>query len=196
MPAGPPEQSLVLASASPRRRALLAQIGLTPDRVVAPDCDEQPVPGELPTALAKRLARTKARTVAAAEVRAFVLAADTVVAAGRRILEKTDDAETARRFLRLLAGRRHRVYGGIAVIAPDGRESVRLATTMVQFKRLTPRDIDTYLATDEWRGKAGAYAIQGRAEAFIPRINGSYSNVVGLSLSLARDMLAGLGYRC
>ncbi len=187
---------LVLASASPRRRALLAQVGVTPDRIIAPVCDERAQAGELAASLARRLAQSKARAVRGDCPDAFVLAADTVVAAGRRILDQTEDAAVARRHLRLLSGRRHRVYGGVAVIAPDGRESLRLAMTAVQFKRLSDRELDAYLAGGEWRGKAGAYAIQGRAEGFITRINGSYSNVVGLSLPLAREMLTGLGYPC
>ncbi len=187
---------LVLASASPRRRALLEQVGVRPDRIVAPACDERAQAGELPGKLAQRLAQLKARDVRGTCPDAFVLAADTVVAVGRRILDKTEDADIARRHFRLLSGRRHRVYGGIAVVAPDGRESVRLAMTVVQFKRLTDSEVDAYLAGDEWQGKAGAYAIQGRAEGFITRINGSYSNVVGLSLSLTREMLTGLGYPC
>ncbi len=187
---------LVLGSASPRRQALLAQIGLQPDRIVAPSCDESRLPGETPNALAKRLALAKATAVASECPGAFVLAADTVVAAGRRVLDKTEDVATARRYLRLLSGRRHRVYGGIAVIAPDGAKSVRQAMTVVEFKRLDRQTMESYLQSDEWRGKAGAYGIQGRAEVFITRINGSYSNVVGLALPVVRDMLCGLGYRC
>lgn len=187
---------LVLASASPRRRALLAQVGVNPGRIIAPTCDEREQAGELPGKLAQRLARSKAWAVRGTCPDAFVLAADTVVAVGRRILHKTEDAGVARHYLRLLSGRRHRVYGGVAVIAPDGRENLRLAMTVVQFKRLSDDEVDAYLASDEWRGKAGAYAIQGRAEGYIKRINGSYSNVVGLSLPLAREMLTGLGYPC
>ena len=187
---------LVLGSGSPRRRELLAQIGLHPDRVVAPSCDESSMPGEMPHGLAKRLAAEKAESVYGLCPGCFVLAADTVVAVGRRVLDKTEDKAVARRYLDLLSGRRHRVYGGIAVFAPDGRRSVQTAMTVVEFKRLDAAAADAYLATDEWRGKAGAYAIQGRAEAFITRINGSYSNVVGLALPVVYDMLIGLGYRC
>ncbi len=186
----------MLASASQRRRDLLAQIGLVPDRVIAPHCDEGARPGETTPALALRLARAKAAAVAPGCPDAYILAADTVVAVGRRMLEKTQDEATAERHLRLLSGRRHRVHGGIAVVAPDGRRGARVVTTMVQFKRLTPDELADYLASGEWRGKAGAYAIQGRAEGMIQRINGSYSSVVGLPLAATRDMLSGLGYRC
>ncbi len=123
-----------------------------------------------------------------------MLGADTVVGVGRRIVGKPADEGEARRFLELLSGRRHRVYGGICVIAPDGRRAARLITTMVRFKRLAAAEIDAYLATGEWQGKAGAYAIQGHAAAFVPAINGSYTNVVGLDVAAATAMLAGLGY--
>lgn len=190
-------QPLVLASASPRRLDLLAQIGIVPDRVIPADIDETPQRGELPMALARRLARGKAAAVAGAGdgAGAFVLAADSVVALGRRSLPKPAGADEARRFLELLSGRRHRVHGGIAVIAPDGRASVKVSTTMVRFDRLTEAQIDAYVASGEWDGKAGGYAIQGAAAAFVPAINGSYTNVVGLDLALARRMLEGLGYR-
>ena len=124
-----------------------------------------------------------------------MLAADTVVACGRRILGKADDAATAERYLRLLSGRRHRVYTGVAVAAPDGRRAARVVMTMVRIKRLDEPELEAYLASGEWRGKAGGYAIQGRAEAFIPAINGSYSNVVGLPLAATLDLLRGLGWR-
>jgi len=144
---------------------------------------------------ARRMAAWKAAAVAPAHPGAFVLAADTVVAVGRRLLPKAEDAATARRCLELLSGRRHRVHGGLAVIAPDGRQVERLVTTIVWVKRLHISEIDAYLEAGEWQGKAGGYAIQGRAAAFIPRINGSYSNVVGLPLSETATILAGLGYR-
>ena len=187
---------LVLASASPRRRALLAQIGITADIIDPPEIDEAPLPGELARNLARRLALAKAEMAAAKHASAFILAADTVVAIGRRILPKAGDAEAARRFLKLLSGRRHRVVGAIAVLAPSGRRSVRVVITGVRFKRLSDDEVADYLATDEWRDKAGGYAIQGRAAAFIPWINGSYSNVVGLALAESRSMLNGLGYSC
>jgi septum formation protein len=186
---------LILASASPRRLELLRQIGLAPDLVVPAELDETQHAGELPAALAQRLALAKAEAVARDHPGAFVLAADTVVALGRRSLPKPADAAAARACLEKLSGRRHRVLGGLAVIAPDGRRSARLVTTTLRFARLSAAEIDDYLASGEWRGKAGGYAIQGRAAAFVPWINGSYANVVGLAVVEARAMLFGLGYR-
>lgn len=187
-------QRLVLASASPRRLDLLAQIGIVPDAVVPAEIDETPRAGELPPALARRLAVAKADAVAARETGSFILAADTVVAVGRRQLGKPADAGEARAFLEMLSGRRHRVLGGISVISPDGRRSDRLSTTMVRFRRLPAPEIAAYLATDEWQGKAGGYGIQGAAGAFVPDINGSYTNIVGLDLAMAKAMLEGLGW--
>ena len=186
---------LILASSSPRRLALLRQVGVVPDRVEAPKIDETPLARELPRAYALRLAAAKADEVAARSPPGFVLAADTVVACGRRILGKAGDPASAERCLRLLSGRRHRVHTGIAVAAPDGRRARRLVTTMVLLKRLDDDELRAYLASGEWRDKAGGYAIQGRAEAFVPAINGSYSNVVGLPLAATLDLLRGLGWR-
>jgi septum formation protein len=193
----PNRAPLILASSSPRRLALLRQIGVVPDRIVAPAVDETPFARELSRDHVLRLAAAKAADVAARPdaAGAYVLAADTAVACGRRILGKADDALAAERFLRLLSGRRHRVYTGVAVAAPDGRRTVRAVMTMVRFKRLGEREIAAYLASGEWRGKAGGYAIQGRAEAFVPSINGSWSNVVGLPLATTLDLLQGLGWR-
>ena len=185
---------LVLASASPRRRALLAQIGLEPDDVRPADVDEAPLPGEAPRAQALRLARAKAAAVAARLGPAWTLAADTVAARGRRALGKPADAAQARAFLALLSGRRHRVWTGVAAIAPDGRAASRVVMTAVRFKRLAPREIDACVESGEWRGKAGGYAIQGLAGGFVVAVNGSPSNVVGLPLHTARALLAGLGY--
>ena len=185
---------LVLASASPRRRDLLSQIGLTPDIVDPPEIDETPQRGELPRQYALRLAAAKAAEVAPRHSDAFVLAADTVVAVGRRILPKPKDRAAAGRSLGLLSGRRHKVFGGLAVMGPDGRMSRRCVETVVQFKRLSHRQIERYLDTEEWLDKAGGYAIQGAAAAFIPKLNGSYSNVVGLALSEVADLLIGLGF--
>jgi septum formation protein len=168
---------------------------VVPDRIEAPDVDESPLARELPRAHALRLAAAKADEVAARTPPAYVLAADTVVACGRRILGKAEDVASAERYLRLLSGRRHRVHSGIAVVAPDGRRARRIVMTMVHFKRLDATDLEAYLASGEWQGKAGGYAIQGRAEAFIPAINGSYSNVVGLPLAATLDLLRGLGWR-
>ena len=185
---------LVLASASPRRLELLRQIGLEPAEVAPADVDESPLSGELPRSHAQRLAREKAAAVAALYPSSFVLAADTVVATGRRILGKAESPAQARSHLQRLSGRRHRVHGGIAVIAPDGRLAERLVTSVVRFKRLDEHEIAAYLASGEWQGKAGSYAIQGCAAAFIPSINGSYSNVVGLALAETVALLRGLGY--
>ena len=185
---------LVLASASPRRVDLLRQIGVVPAAVAPADIDETPRRGERPRDLALRLAAAKLNAVADEHPGMFVLAADTVVGCGIRCLPKPDDTSSARRCLELLSGRRHRVYGGVAMRAPDGRLSHRLTATMVAFKRLTPAEIDAYLASGEWRGKAGGYAIQGLAALFIRSVQGSYSNVVGLPLWETGSMLAGLGY--
>ncbi|MSP52604.1 MAG: septum formation protein Maf [Alphaproteobacteria bacterium] len=185
---------LVLASSSPRRLALLQNAGLTPDEVRAADIDETVGRGEEPAALAKRLALAKARAVAQLGVGSFVIGADTVVARGRRSLGKPGDAAAARTCLNLLSGRRHRVHTGLCVIAPDGRTRTRLVTTGVTFKRLTLAEIESYVASQEWRDKAGGYAIQGRAAAFILRVNGSPSNVVGLPLYETIALLVGLGF--
>ncbi len=188
--------ALVLASSSPRRLALLRQVGIEPDRVETPDVDETVRQGELPAPHAVRLAAAKAEAVASRlERSAFVLAADTVVACGRRILPKATSLDEATFCLDLLSGRRHRVLGGVAVVTPARRLVTRLVTTQVRFKRLSRSERDRYLASMEWQGKAGGYAIQGRAAAFIPWLNGSYSNVVGLPLVEALGLLEGLGWR-
>ena len=184
----------MLASASPRRLDLLAQIALSPDLVDPAGVDETPLPQELPARHALRLAEAKARAVATCHPGAFVLAADTVVACGRRILPKALDQATARACLELLSGRRHRVHGGIAVVTPHGRLASRRVETAVIFKRLDRGEIDDYLASGEWHGKAGGYAIQGLAARFIRGIIGSYSNVVGLPLFETVSLLAGHGY--
>jgi septum formation protein len=194
------KKPLVLASASPRRLALLAQLGITPDLVVATDVDETPGKDELPLALARRLADEKLRAaLASAPVQAlarpgFVLAADTVVALGRRMLPKALTAREARQCLARLSGRRHAVLTAIALAAPDGRIRQRQSVTHVRFKRLTPGEIDGYIGDGEWEGKAGGYAIQGRAAAFIPWISGSYSNVVGLPLAETWALLQAAGF--
>lgn len=185
----------VLASASPRRLDLLQQMNIVPEIVDAPDIDEQMARGELPAAYARRIALAKLGAVAPRHPNAFVLAADTVVACGRRILPKAEDIAAARDCLTLLSGRRHRVLGGIAIAAPNGRQALRVVVTEVIFKRLSEAEIARYLDSGEWQGKAGGYAVQGLAAAFIPSIAGSYSNVVGLSLSDSYAMLTGLGFR-
>jgi septum formation protein len=189
-----PNQRLVLASASPRRRDLLGQVGLVPDAIDSADLDETPLRDELPPLHAARLARAKAEAVAPRHPGAFVLAADTVVACGRRILPKPEDAKTARRCLELLSGRRHRVIGGVAVLTPDGKLGTRLVISNVTFKRLTPAEIREYIASGEGLGKAGGYAIQGLAARYIRAVGGSYSNIVGLPLFETVSLLAGLGY--
>lgn len=182
--------TFILASASPRRLQLLEQIGRKPDLVAPCDIDETPLKEETPRELAGRLAVAKAKAAAAAHPGALILAADTVVGAGRRILDKTEDEKRARRILALLSGRRHRVYGGIAVVAPSGKLTARIVMTQVMFKRLGDAEVEAYLQTGEWRGKAGAYGIQGHAGAFVPWINGSYTNIVGLCVHTADKLLS------
>lgn len=180
---------LVLASASPRRSELLSQIGIVPDVIEAADLEETANPGEMPRAHAARLAKEKAKFISAKYPNAWVLGADTVVACGRRILPKAENVDTAKACLEILSGRRHRVYGGITVVRPSGRITTRMVETRVRFKRLERIEIEAYLTSEEWRGKAGGYAIQGRAAAFVADLNGSYSNVVGLALFEASALL-------
>jgi len=190
---------LILGSASPRRLELLAQIGVAPDAVIPAEIDETPLKDEHPRAHAARLAAEKAHAIAARPEAGFasggglVLTADTVVALGRRILGKPADEAEARHFLSMLSGRRHRVTTGVALKGGE-RLWTRTVETVVRFKRLSDAELDAYAASDEWRGKAGGYAIQGRAAAFIPAINGSYSNVVGLPLAEVAGLLRGAGY--
>lgn len=185
---------LILASASPRRLQLLKQINITPDQIVPADIDETEKSGELPRQAAQRLAVEKAQKIASDHPHSFILAADTLVACGRRILPKTETEEDARTCLTLLSGRRHHVYGGMALITPEGKIIPRLIDTIVQFKRLSEKDIETYLTTGEWQGVAGGYAIQGYAASFVKSIQGSHSNVVGLSLYDTMKMLEGNGF--
>jgi septum formation protein len=187
-----PRAPLVLASASPRRRELLIQIGAEPDRIAPADIDETERPGETPRALALRLAEDK--LAAAQHPGCFVLASDTVVGVGRRILPKTETREEAERCLRLVSGRNHRVFTGVAVRAPDGREASRVVETKVSFKPLSEGEIAAYLNSGEWNGKAGGYGIQGRAGAYVVRLIGSYTGVVGLPVYETRQLLNGLGY--
>lgn len=189
-----PKIELVLASASDRRLQLLAQIGITPERVVATEIDEAPLPGEKPRALAQRLAREKALAASASAGGGLVLAADTVVACGQRILAKAGSATEARGHLERLSGRRHQVITALALIDADGRLRTRTALTRVTFKRLSANEIDRYIESDEWRGKAGSYAIQGLAGAFVRQLNGSFSNVVGLPLFESAGLLRAAGY--
>ena len=189
---GPSRRTLVLASASPRRRELLARLGIEPARVVHADIDETPFKAELPHGYAARMAREKAS--AAADPAGYVLAGDTVVAVGRRILPKAEDEATARACLELMSGRRHRVLSAVALLAPDGTLRERLSETLVRFKPLSSQEIGAYLAGGEWHGKAGGYAIQGSAEGLIAWISGSHSGVVGLPLFETRALLRSAGF--
>ncbi len=192
--------TLVLASASPRRLALLNQAGIEPDALRPAEIDETPSKGELPRACANRLAHAKAEAALASVQRdddlrgAFILAADTVVAVGRRILPKAELMDEASQCLRLLSGRNHRVYTAICMVTPKGAFRQRLVETRVRFKRLTEEDIKGYLDSGEWRGKAGGYAVQGIAGSFVVKLVGSYTNVVGLPLYEAVSLLGGEGY--
>lgn len=183
---------LILGSASPRRRELLAQIGVTPDAIRPPEIDETPRKGEIPRDYVRRIATEKAAAIPPVEGE-VLLCADTTVALGRRILGKPADEEEARAFLTLLSGRRHRVITAVAVARAD-RVWTREVEAAVKVKRLSPREIDAYLATGDWRGKAGAYAIQGPAGAFIPWISGSYTAIVGLPLAETAGLLQAAGY--
>ncbi len=191
---------LVLASGSPRRLALINQAGIEPDALQPADIDEMPLRGELPRACANRLARAKAEAALAAvrideELRgAYIVAADTVVAVGRRILPKAELLDEAAQCLRLLSGRNHRVHTGICLVTPKETFRQRLVETRVRFKRLTEEDIEAYLASGEWRGKAGGYAVQGLAGTFVVKLVGSYTNVVGLPLYETVSLLAGEGF--
>ena len=187
------ELQLVLASSSPRRRDLLKQIGVTPDRIASPDIDETPRKGEIARVYALRMAVEKAHAVerAAGEI---IIAGDTTVAVGRRILPQAADADMQRGFLKLLSGRRHHVLSAVCVIDADGTARSRLSDSIVRFKRLSEAEIDAYIATKEGLGKAGGYAIQGRAEALVDWMAGSHSGVVGLPLYETRALLRSAGY--
>ena len=189
----------MLASASPRRLALLRQVGLEPDLVLAAEIDEAPRRAELPRDLARRLARDKAEAAALAAASgaggpAYLLTADTVVAVGRRVLPKAETEDDARACLALLSGRAHRVYTAVVLHTPAGARRERLVETRLRVKRLSGPEVESYIASDEWRGKAGGYAIQGLAAAFVLGLSGSYSAVVGLPLYETCALLAGEGY--
>jgi len=195
-----PDAKLILASGSPRRLALLQQVGIEPHSLVAADIDETPLKAEAGRSLAKRLSKNKAEAATQRVDRAgnregaYILAADTVVSVGRRILPKAELLDEAAYCLRLLSGRAHRVHTGIALITPSGTMRQRLVETRVRFKKLSKNEFESYLACGEWRGKAGGYAIQGFASAFVVKIIGSYSNVVGLPLYETCSLLNGEGY--
>jgi septum formation protein len=184
----------VLASTSPRRRDLLARIGAVPTRIAAPDVDEEPRPDELPRAYVQRVARDKALAVPRAPDE-IVLAGDTTIAVGRRILGKPADEADLRRMLQLLSGRRHHCLSAVCLIGLDGKARLRVSDTVVAFKRLTQADLDWYVASGEGMGKAGGYAIQGKAEAFVRFLSGSHSGVVGLPVFETRALLESAGYR-
>lgn len=186
--------TLILASQSPRRLSLLAQIGITPDVVSPADINEDPIDGEIPRDHALRLAQEKAAKVAGENPDAIILAADTVVGVGRRILPKAESLEQARYCLDLISGRGHRVFTGVAVIKADGDMLSRVVETRLTMKRLSKTELQSYLDSGEWDGKAGGYGIQGHAEGFISKLIGSYSNVVGLPLFETRNLLQGAGY--
>lgn len=187
-------KDLILASASPRRVQLLEQLGIKPTEINPANIDETPLKGELPRDLALRLAKEKAMAISQDNKDIFIIAGDTVVACGRRILPKAETEKEARNCLSLLSGRRHHVYGGICVITDSGKIITRLCDTVVKFKRLTPQEIDEYIEFGEWQGKAGGYAIQGLAAGYISFTQGSYSNVVGLSLYDIMQILRGNGF--
>ncbi|MBN8920664.1 MAG: Maf-like protein [Rhizobiales bacterium] len=190
----------VLASGSPRRLSLLNQAGIEPDHLMPAEIDEIPKKGELPRVLATRLAREKAEAIVSSvrsedEFReAYILSADTVVAVGRRVLPKAELLDEAAQCLRLLSGRSHRVYTGVCLVTPKGNYRQRLVETRVRFKRLSREDLESYLASGEWRGKAGGYAVQGLAGTFVVKLVGSYTNIVGLPLYETASLLSGEGY--
>lgn len=190
-----PEGALVLASSSPRRLELLRQVGIEPDLVDPADIDETPERDETPRRLVARLAFGKAEAVAARHPQAYVLAADTIVAVGRRILGKPEDEADARRMINLLSGRAHKVLTGVAVIAPGGKTASRVVETRVTFKRITARELDAFIAGGEWADASGAYKIHKRAGAFATNMQGSFTSVVGLPLYETLGLLNGLGWR-
>ena len=190
-----PAGALVLASASPRRLELLRQVGIEPDRVDPADIDETPLRDETPRRLVARLANGKAQAVAARHPQAHVLAADTIVAVGRRILGKPEHEADARRMLTLLSGRPHKVLTGVAVIAPDGRTASRVVESRITFKRITDRELDAFIAGGDWTDASGGYKIHRLAGAFVTDISGSYTSVVGLPLYETLNLLGGLGWR-
>ena len=197
---GPDPKHLVLASGSPRRLELLQQVGIEPERLLPADLDETPERAEHPRSLAQRLSKAKAEASALTLNRIaerdgrYILAADTVVSVGRKVMPKAELVEDAIANLRTLSGRTHRVYTGLCLLTPEGRVRQRLVESRVRFKRLSRQDIDRYIASGEWRGKAGGYAIQGLAGGFVVRLIGSYTNVVGLPLYETLSLLEGEGF--
>lgn len=188
------KNKLILASASPRRKDILAEVSIIPDQIIPADIDEAPLKNELPRPYVMRMALEKARAIRAQHANAFILGADTVVVMGRRILQKPENADESYKFLSMMSGRRHKVMGGICLITPEGKEIVRVCETIVKFKPLSDTEKQAYVASNEWDGKAGGYAIQGLASTFIPFISGSYSNIVGLDIYDTIQMLNGNGF--
>ena len=190
----PPKYQLILASQSPRRRHLLAEAGISADHVIAADIDETVMKNEQPADYVLRMAQQKGEAVARRLGGQFVLSADTAVICGQRILPKAETAEEGRRCLQLLSGRSHRVYGGICLYLPDGGWRIKLSVSRVKFRPLSPADMHAYLQSGEWQGKAGGYAIQGRAGLYVRQIIGSYSNIVGLDMHKVAGLLLGAGF--
>ncbi|MDP1974835.1 MAG: Maf family protein [Alphaproteobacteria bacterium] len=188
-------KSLILASQSPRRLELLKQINIVPNKIIPADVDESYLKNELPSVCAKRLSLLKAEKIAETNPDAFILSADTIVACGRRMLGKPENEAEARKFLDLLSGRRHRVYGGICLITPDGKKRIKLSQSIVLFKCLSKEEKENFVQSDEWVGKAGGYAIQGLAASFIDFISGSYSNIVGLDLCETSKLLKSADFK-
>ena len=187
--------SLILASSSPRRRELLASISVVPKAIISPDVDETPLKGESPRVYVTRIARLKAQAGHQQAAGSYILAADTIVEAGHKIICKPKDEADARRILEHLSGKRHRVYTAVCAISPSGQEAHRVVITRVSFKRFTQEELTEYLAAGEWEGKAGAYGIQGIAAKFVKFISGSYTNIIGLPLYETDCLLKGLGFR-
>lgn len=185
----------ILASASPQRKNLLSEIGIVPDQIIPADIDETPHKNETPRPYVKRMALEKAHAIASTQQGAFILAADTVVVMGRRILQKPADAEESYKFLSLMSGRRHKVLGGICLITPTGQSISKTCETVVKFKSLSHDEKQSYVDSGEWQGKAGGYGIQGAASTMIPFISGSYSNIVGLDVYTVMQLLRGNGYQ-
>lgn len=184
----------ILASSSPRRKDLLASLDITPDQIISPDVDETPLKGENPRDYVKRIAGLKAQAVHAQVKEAYVLAADTILEKNRKIILKPENKDEARRMLLSYSGKRHRALTGVCVMAPDGRTSCSVVTTRLSFKRLMPQEVESYLLSGEWEGKAGAYDIRGKAAKFIKFLSGSYTNVIGLPLYETEALIRGLGF--
>jgi septum formation protein len=188
-------QALILASSSPRRLALLEQVHIIPDQIISPDIDETPEEGEIPKNLVKRLAIEKALMVSENNKDSFILAGDTIVVCGRKIIGKAENEKELKNHLRLLSGRRHKVLSGIAVVDPNGNVRSKVCETIIKFKRLTRKEVQEYIQSKEWENKAGGYGIQGYADCFIKFIRGSYSNVVGLPLYDTMQLLKSSGFK-